>query len=45
VRKGYLEIEQNLTSLVQNVMLGNTTAEKAMTDITPRINTILSNTK
>lgn len=45
IRKGYLEVEQNLTSLVQNVMLGNTTAEKAMKDIAPRINTILSNSK
>lgn len=45
VRKGYLEVEQNLTSLVQNVMLGNTTAEKAMKDIAPRINTILNNSK
>lgn len=43
VRTGYLEMEQNLTSTIQNVMLGNSTAEKAMKDIAPRIATIINN--
>ncbi|GHT68434.1 ABC transporter substrate-binding protein [Spirochaetia bacterium] len=42
VRKGYLELEQLITPLCQNIMLGRTTAERAMKDISPRAQSILN---
>ena len=41
VRKGYLELEQLLTPICQNIMLGNTTAKEAMTEIAPNAQAIL----
>jgi multiple sugar transport system substrate-binding protein len=41
VRRGYLEMEQLLTPVFQNVMLGNATAERAMKDVAPRVQAIL----
>jgi multiple sugar transport system substrate-binding protein len=44
IRRGYLELEQLLTPVIQNVLLGNVTAERAMKDITPRAQAILDKT-
>jgi multiple sugar transport system substrate-binding protein len=44
VRRGYLELEQLLTPVLQNVLLGNVTAERAMKDIAPRAQAILDKT-
>jgi multiple sugar transport system substrate-binding protein len=41
VRRGYLEMEQTLTPVFQNVMLGNATAERALKDVAPRVQAIL----
>lgn len=41
VRRGYLELEQAVTPIVQNIMLGNTTAQKALTDFAPKGQAIL----
>jgi multiple sugar transport system substrate-binding protein len=42
VRKGYLELEQLITPLCQNIMLGRTTAERAMKDVASRAQSILN---
>ena len=44
VRRGYLEMEQTLTPIVQEIMLGNTTAEVSMKEISPKIQAILDKT-
>jgi ABC-type glycerol-3-phosphate transport system substrate-binding protein len=41
VRRGYLELEQLLTPLMQNILLGQVTAEKGLKDIRPRAQSIL----
>ena len=41
LRRGYLELEQLITPIVQNIMLGNTTAEKALKEVAPRAQAIL----
>jgi multiple sugar transport system substrate-binding protein len=41
VRRGYLELEQLLTPLMQNILLGQVTAEKGIKDIRPRAQAIL----
>jgi ABC-type glycerol-3-phosphate transport system substrate-binding protein len=45
LRKGYLEMEQMLAPIIQNVFLGQTTAEAAMKNVAPRIQAILDRSK
>jgi multiple sugar transport system substrate-binding protein len=41
IRKGYLELEQTITPVIQNIMLGNVTAEQGLKEVAPRVQAIL----